>query len=52
MKKLLSEEKYQKNNVKVKKVGKILLIVGGIVLVLGIVYAVAVYWILLQLVFW
>ena len=35
--KLLSEEKYQKNNVKVKKVGKILLIVGGIVLVLGVV---------------
>ena len=33
----LSEEKYQKNNAKVKTIGKVLLIVGILVFVLGIV---------------
>ena len=36
--KYLSEEKYQQNNQKVKKVGKILLIIGICMLVLGIVF--------------
>ncbi len=34
--KLLSEEKYQRNNAKVKKVGKMLLIIGVITLVISI----------------
>lgn len=34
-KKLLSEEKYQENNAKVKKIAKILLIIGIIILVIG-----------------
>ncbi len=34
--KLLNEEKYQQNNAKVKKVGKILLIIGIITLAIGI----------------
>ena len=33
----LSEEKYQKNNAKVKTIGKVLLIVGILVFVLGVV---------------
>lgn len=33
----LSEEKYQKNNTKVKTIGKVLLIVGILVFVLGVV---------------
>lgn len=33
----LSEENYQKNNMKVKKIGNIILIVGSILLVIGIV---------------
>lgn len=33
----LNEEKYQQTNAKVKKVGKILLIIGGITLVLGFI---------------
>lgn len=36
--KLLSEEKYQQNNAKVKKVGKTLLIIGIITLVIGIIF--------------
>ena len=35
--KYLNEEQYQKNNAKVKKIGKVLLICGAIVLVLGLV---------------
>ncbi len=35
-KEYLNEEEYQKNNIKVKKIGKTLLIVGVIVLVIGI----------------
>lgn len=35
-KEYLNEEQYQRNNIKVKRVGKILLIIGIIVLVLGI----------------
>lgn len=38
--KYLSEERYQKNNQKVKKVGKILLIIGIITLVLGFILTV------------
>lgn len=34
--KLLSEEKYQQNNAKVKKVGKMLLIIGVITLVISL----------------
>lgn len=36
--KFLSEEKYQQNNAKVKKIGKVLLIIGIIALVLGIIF--------------
>lgn len=39
-KKYLNEENYQKTNVKVKRTGKILLIVGIILLILGIVLVV------------
>lgn len=35
-KEYLNEENYQKNNVKVRKIGKILLIVGIVVFILGI----------------
>lgn len=35
---LLSEEKYQQNNAKVKKIGKILLIIGIITLVVGFIF--------------
>ncbi len=34
----LSEERYQKNNTKVKKIGKILLIVGIVILALGFIF--------------
>ena len=36
-KEYLSEEQYQKNNAKVKKIGKYLLIAGGITLVVGLI---------------
>ncbi|MEG2011398.1 MAG: hypothetical protein RR067_05265 [Bacilli bacterium] len=36
-KEYLNEEEYQKNNAKIKKVGKIALIIGAVVLVIGIV---------------
>lgn len=38
--KFLSEEKYQQNNAKVKRIGKMLLIIGIIILVLGIIFIV------------
>ena len=37
-KELLNEETYQKNNAKVKKTGKILLIVGAIVIVIALIF--------------
>ena len=39
--KLLSEERYQQNNAKVKKTGKILLIIGIVALIIGVIFIVA-----------